>query len=95
MSDSDKPTFFDDKKKALVLDWINSKCKGGKFQCECCGSDDWDLSEDMVSPLTFAGGFAFGNAYPSVIAICSNCGNSKMFNAVAMRVVKGSVSHLC
>lgn len=55
-----------------------------------CGNEHWTLAGDLITPLAFSAGDINlgGNSYPSVLLLCSNCGNSKVFNAVIMKILE-------
>lgn len=65
-----------------ILDWLNRKWPGHK--CDVCGENDWSLAEDLVTPLVISGKDiqAGGVSYPMAMVICSNCAQTKFFNAV-------------
>lgn len=79
--------YFDDKKKALFLKHLNEKWKN-KI-CECCGQTSWNVPEDLVMPMLFiGGGITIGGVqYPQGMAVCTNCGNTKYFNAIIAGIV--------
>ena len=70
------------KEKQKISEWINKKCRNMK--CECCGSKIWNLNEHIIAPVNVQNGsLALGGSMtPQVILTCSNCGNTKYFNAV-------------
>jgi len=83
MPDEKPKPYFDDEKKHKVVEWINQKIPG--LQCECCHQRQWTVSEDITTPVIFAGSFNLGGqAYPHVLLTCTVCGNTKLFNAVVM-----------
>lgn len=79
----------DDKKK--FISWLEEKWPNEKRPCEVCGLLHWQLSSDITTPMVFYGNMVhFGNAYPKFMVICTNCGNTKYFNAVIAGVLKNS-----
>lgn len=80
--------YFTKEKQRKALEWLEEKWKPENRNCEICGHTHWRMGEDLVTPITFAeNGFIFGgNAYPCVLMMCGNCGNSKTFNAVFMNI---------
>jgi hypothetical protein len=82
--------YFDDDKKEKAIDWIQDKWPEGKRTCECCSASSWTVADDLICPLNIIreGIPSFGaHLYPSVLLVCNNCGNSKLFNAVKMGIV--------
>lgn len=82
--------FFDDKRQQKALKWLEEKWPKAKRQCEICGNEHWTLAGDLITPLAFSAGNINlgGNSYPSVLLLCSSCGNSKVFNAVIMKILE-------
>lgn len=62
------------------------KERGAPKSCECCGKDEWSLGDHLVTPQGLARAadhlrMALGDPfYPSVLLICTNCGNTKLMN---------------
>jgi len=84
---SDNNAFFDDKKKEVAIRWLN-RCLPN-LKCECCGEGKWILSDNIVTMPNYTGGIVLGgNILPHIPLICSNCGNTKFFNAITMGVIK-------
>lgn len=81
--------YFSKEKQEKALKWLEEKWKKDRRACEVCGNDQWTLIEDLVMPLPFVGGDITlgGNSYPHILITCINCGNSKLFNAVALKIV--------
>ena len=83
---TDNKPYFDNEKRGKALAWIKQKIPN--FECECCKQKHWVISEDITTPVIFAGGFNLGGqAYPHVLVTCINCGNTKLFNAVVMGIL--------
>jgi hypothetical protein len=78
--------------KQRVIQWINEKCPN--LKCECCGSQRWSLNEHIIAPVNLENGsLALGGSMtmtPQVILTCSNCGNTKYFNAVMIGLLQPS-----
>lgn len=87
MTDDTKEKYFSKEKQELAQKWLNDKWKNRT--CECCGRNTWTLAEDLVMPMTFTGGGLVlgGPTYPQIMVICTNCGNSKTFNAILAKVI--------
>ena len=50
--------------------------------CLACGSHDWLMAPDYVSPLPLRGDkYANDSAYPSVMVACAECGLVHFYNA--------------
>lgn len=64
--------------------------KGGPKACECCGAENWNMGEYIVSPYTIARHpthFRPAPAdpfFPSVLLFCGNCGNTRQLNLVIL-----------
>lgn len=80
--------YFNKEKQEKALKWLEDKWLKKDRACEVCKNTHWQLAEDLIMPLPFIGGglTVGGNSYPSVLLICNNCGNSKFFNAVIMKI---------
>lgn len=75
--------FFTPEMRQKALQWITQKAP--ELQCECCHTRQWLMSEELTTPVIFAGGFNIGGtAYPHLQITCTNCGNTKFFSAVVM-----------
>lgn len=88
MTDDTKEKFFSKEKREIALKWIKEKAP--RLDCECCGKGSWTLAEDLVTPtvLSKGGGIVLGGpTYPSIMIICNNCGNTKLFNAIVSGVI--------
>lgn len=86
MSNSNKEPFFSKEKQDKALQWLSEKW--GNRTCECCGQNNWNIADMLVAPPTFEGGMTLGGkTMPQVVVTCTNCGNTKHFNAVIMGVV--------
>lgn len=62
------------------------KARGAPRACESCGTDNWQIGEYLTSPLIVqrqGKGITFdlaGRIHTSTTLICTNCGNTKLFN---------------
>lgn len=77
--------------KVKIINWLEQKWPAFVRRCEICNAvNQWSISEDIVSPIIFKNnGFNLGDkAYPQIMVICSNCGNTKYFNVALMDVLK-------
>lgn len=80
--------YFSDIQKKQAIAWLESKWKENR-NCDFCGQNQWSLSQDFVTPPVFEKGIKIGGkAYPQLMLICNNCGNTKYFNAVIMGLIK-------
>lgn len=82
---------LDEQKKKIALDWLGEKWPINKRVCDVCGHSQWNLAEDIIAPMAFSEGSIMlgGRSYPQLMVICTNCGNTKYFNAVMIGLVKG------
>ena len=86
MSKENKEPFFNHEMQKKAVEWLNKKWLNKK--CECCGNNNWDTADFLVAPLRFEGSMTIGGKImPQVVATCSNCGNTKYFNAVMMNIL--------
>jgi len=87
MSEDKPKRFFDEEKKKKALEELSKKWTGKK-ECEICGTNNWSVPDDIVMPMAFTGGGLTigGPTYPQLQIICSNCGNTKIFNAVILGI---------
>ncbi len=77
--------FFTEEMKKKVIEWIQAK--NALKQCECCGANAWFMSDQVVSPVIYAGSMVVGGtAFPQVMLVCKNCGNTKYFNVLVMNL---------
>ena len=71
----------DQQSKAIT--WLYKKWIKNKKKCEVCGTKQWILADDVVTPLVFRNHAVNieDNLYPHFMVTCAECGNTKMFNA--------------
>jgi len=82
----DKP-YFNAEMQKKAIEWIDQKCTAD-FKCECCQASQWTLNTEIVVPPVYRKGMMIGGAVtPSFLLVCTNCGNSKFFNAVVSRIL--------
>lgn len=70
---------------------LNAKVPNGGV-CRICGKGPVNIAPHIVTPPVWnaGGGFSFGGpSYPQVMTICSSCGNTQYYNAVALGVLEG------
>jgi hypothetical protein len=72
------------KQRVAIIETLTEKSKGRS--CDMCGGTNWVLHRQPVSPLlltftheTKAINLDLGYSYPSVMLVCSSCGNVKTF----------------
>lgn len=77
------------KEKFIAL--VNEKIPNSGV-CKECNQKTIAVSDDMVVPPVFVnGGVAFGGPnYPQIMLVCTNCGNTRFFNAVVVGAMNGS-----
>ena len=69
--------------KNVAINKIAQLWKGSK-ECEICGEEKWSLADNIFSITQFASTETEKQMYPVVVLTCSNCGNSKFFNAMSL-----------
>jgi hypothetical protein len=71
--------------KFLETRWLQNERK-----CEICGHKHWVIQEHIVTPIVLQNNSLQlgGISYPQVMAVCSNCTNTKYFNAVMMGLIE-------
>ena len=79
--------------KEKFIEFVNGKVPGAGV-CKECNQKSISVSDDMVvSPIFANGGVAFGGpSYPQIMLVCTNCGNTRFFNAVVAGAVNGADS---
>lgn len=81
--------YFSPEKREQALKWLEDKWPEDRRECECCGSKDWTVAGHLVMAALFTGEFTIGGSvYPHILVICTNCGNSKLFNAIVAGIVE-------
>lgn len=83
--------YFNKEKQEKAQKWLKEKWINRV--CECCGQSNWTLAEDLVMPMNFTGNKLSlgGPTYPQIMLICTNCGNSKIFNAILAGVISPDI----
>lgn len=73
----------------IVQNWMG-KWRFGLHPCPICESTNWQIGEYLVQPTSLGGGgFNFGlPGYPAVLLI-SECGYTRMMNAVILGLAPG------
>lgn len=83
-----KPKKFFDKEKQEKLRSLLIE-KSINNPCEFCGKSEWTISDELVRPLIYRSRDLYtvqNVAYPQAMIICTNCGNTKFFNAVVLGI---------
>lgn len=83
--ESDEGLFTKDKQEKFKK-WIKDKL-GHDLECDCCGSKGWAMMEEIFTFVRFPTKYLSSRKMPSVIVVCDNCGNTKLFNAVMIGIV--------
>lgn len=89
MSEQNTPPPAPDWKEKFV-EFINAKVKeAGK--CPACAAEAVTVADQIVSPIRLeSGSFHLGGPiYPQVMLVCTNCGNTRYFNAVISKALEG------
>src|SRR4051812_11351231 len=77
---------------AQVDKWLKEVCR--QPTCEMCGTSNWIVGRNLGSILvsdTHGRTSLGGTSYPAVVVICGRCGNTKLLNAMVLRLMKASV----
>lgn len=75
-------------KQQKAMQWLQSKWPLGSLTCESCGNKQWQMADFFIVSPRFEGGISIGGQIaPQVMLTCSNCANTKHFNAVAMGLI--------
>jgi len=74
-----------EEEKRKISDWFRERWKL-PATCPICGTMNWTIGEHLVQPLTFSGGgiSVGGITYPQVMLISTDCGYTRLFNAVML-----------
>lgn len=70
-----------------AISWLESKKKN--LQCEVCGKSEWQFYDSLVAQLHISGDSISipGELIPQFSIICTNCGNTKFFDAIMCGIV--------
>lgn len=76
--------------KDQFVKFVNDKVPNSGL-CKECGEKTMTVPDHIVAPPVFVdGGFALGGrSYPLIMLVCTNCGNTRFFNAVVAGAVNG------
>ncbi len=88
--------YFNKEKQAIALKWLEKKWPADNRKCEICLQENWNISQDIVSPPIFTDSSSLvlgGIAYPQFMILCNTCGNTKYINAVIAGIVKEKIPH--
>ncbi|MBX9585833.1 MAG: hypothetical protein K2X50_01115 [Gammaproteobacteria bacterium] len=90
MNDKAKPVSTENEVQQLALQWLSAKWPDENRVCEICNSKNWNIAQDLVTPIRFKNGTIFldGPSYPQIVVVCNNCGNTKYFNAMIAGMIK-------
>lgn len=82
MSNNNKEPFFSKEQVSSRLDIL---WKGHK-KCEICNTQKWVIADELINLMPYKGGNLVigGASYPKIMAICTTCGNTKLFNAMVL-----------
>jgi ribosomal protein L37E len=80
-----RPRVRQNRKK--FLDFLLSK--RAKMVCEVCGAQAWAVAEPdqglmTAFPVMVGGGASFGTSMVMYVAICTNCGHTRLHSAVTV-----------
>lgn len=86
----DKKGKLSDEEKSKIKGWLELKWKSGKI-CEICGENYWQVIEQLIAPISYSNGFILGGSTsPQVMVVCTSCGSTKYFNAIAIGLLSSS-----
>jgi hypothetical protein len=80
-----------------ALETLNEKWKLSK-NCECCGGNHWTMQDKLTTPTNIEKtgervSVKLGEGItPQITVICTNCGNTKIFNALVLGLIKSDGS---
>ena len=92
MSEEKRPTALTPEQQKSALEKLESVWKkdiSGQRKCEICGTGNWTVSQDLITPIVMSQGGGInlgGTSYPQIQVICTTCGNTKYFNAVVLKI---------
>lgn len=78
--------------KTRIIEVLGDKHVTGP--CELCRNPSWNLQDSIVAPqllLRTDTGLSIGlsgEAYPAIILLCTNCGNTKLLNIGVLGLAK-------
>ena len=73
-----------------AIEFLGTKWLENERKCEVCGYKHWVIQQHLVTPIILQNNSLQlgGTSYPQIMAICSNCTNTKYFNAALMGLMK-------
>jgi hypothetical protein len=75
-----------------AIQWLSKKWPIEKRNCDVCGHMNWQIQPFIVTPLILKDGIiqimGHVTTHPQVMAICTNCTNTKYFNAALMGIAE-------
>ena len=79
---------LEDKQKIIDLIFHKKQSRSNETtECEICQTNQWMLGDHLIYPNTFVPGGALtlgGATYPFVQLNCTNCGHTRILNAVVL-----------
>ena len=67
------------------------KQKNAHATCDFCGHKDFVAASELVALICLDAhnnSINIGKQFPCIVLFCKNCGNTKLFNAMALGVMK-------
>ena len=80
---------LNESQKKQFLHWLKAKRKDSEI-CPVCHQKNWGLSDSVSELRNFAGGklAVGGTIIPLLCAVCTNCGYTRLFNAITIGIVE-------
>ena len=87
MTAKDQDTALTIEQMEKIKNWLHEKIVN---PCEACGDNNWLINERIVAPMNFSatGVLSGGKVLPHFCVICTNCGNTRFFNAILTGILK-------
>jgi hypothetical protein len=81
--------------KLKAKNWLDLKWSPTGFRCEVCQANSWDIGPMAVEIRPFTKGAIIinGMVYPMLMVLCTNCYNTKFFNATIMGLFDSEVTN--
>lgn len=88
---TNEPEELTPEQRKAVMDWLTEKW-GPDGECYVCKESNWAVGKHLVTPALFSekGFWAGGPAYPQAMIVCTNCGHTVHFNAIAIGLLEAN-----
>lgn len=87
---TNEPKELTKEERDTFSDWLTDKWGQTGGKCYVCQASHWAIGPHLVTPTLYSetGFWAGGPSYPEALIICTNCGHTVHFNAIAIGLVE-------